>query len=258
MDFIEEGDRVLVLTSKGKKHLITASRGESFHTDEGVIELSGIIGLRYGSVVNTHTGKEWTILRPKLMDIVLRFPRVTQILYPKDLGLVLLLGDVRPGSLVVEGGTGTGVLTAILASHVEPRGKVYSYDVEEEHLERAKKHLQKLGLSEFVELKRGNIVERIDEKMVDCVILDVPTPWLAVEKSYEALKGSGTWISLNPTIEQIIETVEELHKHAFVDISVSEILMRSIRVKRGMTRPEHLMRAHTAYIVAARKSLRRS
>lgn len=248
---------MLVLTSRGKKHLLTVSRGENFHTDEGVIELSGLIGLKYGSAVNTHTGKEWTILRPKLMDVILRFPRVTQILYPKDLGLVLLLGDIRPGSIVVEGGTGSGVLTTVLASHVEPRGKVYSYDVEEEHLESARKHLQRLGLSQYVELKLGNVVEGIDESIVDCVILDIPTPWLAVEKSYDALKGSGTWISLNPTIEQIIETVEELHKHGFVDISVSEILMRNLRVKRGMTRPEHLMRAHTAYIVAARKSLRR-
>ena len=69
------------------------------------------------------------------------------------------------------------------------------------------------------------------------------------------MKDSGIFISISPTIEQVIETVDALKENSFADISTVEILLRNMRVKRGMTRPEHLMHAHTVYITTARKSV---
>lgn len=254
MDAIKEGDDVLFITQRGKRYLLKVVGGKRFHSSEGYIDLGNVIGLQYGSRIRTNTGSIWVAAKPTILDHVLSFPRITQIVYPKDLGYIVLMSGVRCGSRVVEGGTGAGVLTTILAYYVAPAGKVYSYDVEEKHLELVARHLERLGLREYVELKHGDLTRSIDEEEVDAVILDIPTPWLAVANAKNALRDGGIFISISPTIEQVVETVEKLREEGFADISCVEILLRRMRVKKGMTRPEHQMHAHTAYIVTARKA----
>ncbi|MEM2544228.1 MAG: protein methyltransferase, partial [Nitrososphaerota archaeon] len=81
---------------------------------------------------------------------------------------------------------------------------------------------------------------------------------LAVPNAYKALSDGGVFVSLSPTIEQVVETVDALNSNGFVDITTIELLMRTLRVKKGMTRPDHIMRAHTAYITIAKKVCRDS
>ena len=150
MEVIEEGDKVLFITSRGKRYLLEIRKGKRFHSSEGYIDLDQVIGMPYGSRIKTNTGSTWVAARPLILDRVLNFPRITQIVYPKDLGYIVLMSGVRCGSRVVEGGTGAAVLTTILAYYVAPTGKVYSYDVEEDHLKNAEKRLEKVGLREFV------------------------------------------------------------------------------------------------------------
>jgi tRNA (adenine57-N1/adenine58-N1)-methyltransferase len=256
METINEGSTVLFITEKKKKYMVRISRGRRYHTSEGYVDLSELIGKRYGCRIKSNTGSTWTVLKPTILDYVLHYPRLTQIVYPKDLGYIILISGVRSGSRVVEAGTGSGVLTTILASYVAPTGKVYSYDVQEEYLENAKRNLEKLGLLDYVELKHGSVEESVEERDVDAFILDVPEPWKAVKPAYNALKDSGIFISISPTIEQVVETVETLRIEGFDDISTVEILLREMRVKKGMTRPVHLMHAHTCYITSARKTLK--
>lgn len=256
MDTIREGDRVLIVTEKGKRYLVEVVSGRRYHTSEGYIDLGELVGKRYGCTVKSNIGSTWSVFKPMILDVVLHYPRVTQIIYPKDLGYIVLMSGVRSGSIVVEAGTGSGVLTTIIASYVAPDGKVYSYDIEEKYLENTRKNLEKLGLVKYVELKRGNVEEGVEEREVDSFILDVPEPWKAVETAYEALKDSGIFISISPTIEQVIKTVETLRSSRFRDIYTVEIFLREIRVRKGMTRPVHLMYAHTCYITRARKIIK--
>lgn len=256
METVCEGDTVLFLTERKKRYMVKVVKDKKYHTSEGYVNLSELIGKRYGCKIKSNTGSTWTVLRPTILDHVLHYHRITQIIYPKDLGYIILVSGVRPGSRVVEAGTGSGVLTTILASYVAPTGKVYSYDVKEEYLENARKNLEGLGLLHYVELKHGNVEEYVEEREVDVFILDVPEPWKAVKSAYIALKDSGVFTSVSPTIEQVIETVETLRKEGFEDISTVEILLREMRVKKGMTRPVHLMHAHTCYITTARKVLK--
>lgn len=256
MEVIKEGDTVLFLTEKKKKYMVKVARGKRVHTSEGYVDLTELIGKRYGSRIKSNIGSSWTVLKPTILDYVLHYPRLTQIIYPKDLGYIVLMSGVRSGSRVVEAGTGSGVLTTILASYVAPEGRVYSYDVEEKYIENARRNLENLGLLEYVELKYGNVEDGVKEREVDAFILDVPEPWKAVKSAYEALKDSGVFISISPTIEQVVETVETLRREGFEDILTVEILLREMRVKKGMTRPVHLMHAHTCYITTARKTLR--
>lgn len=247
---------MLFITGKKKKYMVRISRDRRYHTSEGYVDLGELIGKRYGCRIKSNTGSTWTVLKPTILDHVLHYPRLTQIVYPKDLGYIILISGVRSGSRVIEAGTGSGVLTTMLASYVAPTGKVYSYDVEEEYLENARRNLERLGLLDYVELKHGSIEESVEERDVDAFILDVPEPWKAVKPAYNTLKDGGIFISISPTIEQVIETVETLRIEGFDDISTVEILLREIRVKKGMTRPVHLMHAHTCYITSARKTLK--
>ena len=45
-------------------------------------------------------------MRPTLADFVLKMPRGAQVIYPKDLGPILLLADIFPGARVLEPASG--------------------------------------------------------------------------------------------------------------------------------------------------------
>jgi len=254
-EVVREGDFVLLYLDLKRTFLVRAKPGRELHTHKGVVKLDDVIGQPYGFRVMSSTGQEFVVLKPTIRDFILKMRRATQIIYPKDMGLILSFTGIGPGWRVVEGGTGTGALTAFLAYHVRPEGRIYTYEVRPEFLKVAEENIARLGLSDFVEFKLADITEGIDERGVDAVILDIASPWEAVPHAYEALRPSGSFASFSPTIDQVVKTVEALRAHGFVAIEVVECLLRHIRAEPGKTRPEWLMRAHTGYIVFARKAL---
>ncbi|HDI32035.1 MAG TPA: tRNA (adenine-N1)-methyltransferase, partial [Thermofilum sp.] len=181
------------------------------------------------------------------------FKRKTQVVYPKDIGTIVLLADICPGSLVVEAGTGSGFLTAILANFVKPSGKVFTYEVRREFQEVAIKNLTMVGLERYVEFKLKDIRKGIDEKEVDAVILDMPDPWNVADIAFSSLRSGGKIVCFLPTINQVERVVETLKERGFIMIEVREILERTYKVKRGETRPEVFMIGHTGYIVSGGK-----
>ena len=252
-DIIKEGDDALLYLSRKSTFLVKVQKGVKLHTHKGYVELDALIGKKYGESVESNLGVKFFVFHPTPRDYAFKMQRKTQIIYPKDLGLIVIYSGIGPGSRVVEAGTGTGALTSILAHFVKPLGKVYSYDIKLENLKVAEKNLLRAKVLEYVELKNKDVGEGIDERNVDAVILDMPTPWLVVEHAYSALKGSGIFVSFSPTIEQVIKTVETLRNHSFLDIEAFECFMRGMQVIRGMTRPQTLMTGHTGYIVKGRK-----
>ncbi len=252
---IHEGEDVLLYLDKKRTYLIKVERGKSFHTHKGFIQLDELFGKEYGTRITSSLGTEFVALRPKLQDYIFKMQRKTQISYPKDIALILMLSGVGPGSRVVEAGTGTGALTSALAFCLKPTGRVYSYEVRREFLELALRNLKRVGISEYVDLKNRDITEGIEEAEVDSVILDMATPWLVIPHAYSALKGSGVLVSFSPTIDQVVKTVEALKENAFIDIETVEIIMRGMQIEKGKTRPQTLMTGHTGYITSARKTL---
>jgi len=255
---IEEGDDVLLYLKRKKTFLVKAERGKTFHTHKGFLDLGSLIGGEYGVKIMSSQGVEFVALKPRPVDYAFKMARRTQIVYPKDMGLILVYSGIGPGSRVVEAGTGTGALTSMLASHVKPNGRVFSYEVREEFLEAAAKNLKRAGVDDVVKLKNKDITKGIDEYEVDAVILDMATPWLVVPHAYRALKGSGVLVSFSPTIDQVVKTVEALEAGGFVEVTTFECLMREMQVARGKTRPQTLMTGHTGYITYSRKVLDRT
>lgn len=253
---IEEGDDVLFLLDNRRSYLVRAERGRVLHTHKGFIKIDEVIGKEFGVHVKSSMGVDFVALKPSLKDYIFKISRRTQIIYPKDIALIIFFGNIKPGSVVVEAGTGAGALTTALANYVKPSGRVYSYEIRSEFIEVARKNLKRAGVLDYVELKNKDVTRGIDERNVDAVILDMATPWLVVPHAYNSLKGSGSFVSFSPTIDQVVKTVEELKANEFTNIETIECFIRRIRVEKGRTRPETLMTGHTGYMVFARKSLK--
>jgi len=251
---IVEGVDVLLYLDKKRTFLVKVS-DRDFHTHKGVVKLGDLIGRGYGCRIKSSKGVEFTALKPNIKDYIFKMARGTQIIYPKDLGLILVYTGVGPGMRVVEAGTGSGALTSVLAYYVKPHGRVYSYEIRKEFIDLASRNLERMGLLDFVEIKNKDITCGIDEAEIDAVVLDMATPWLVVPHAYSALKGGGSFASFSPTIDQVVKTVKALKEHGFVYVETVECLLRGIRVEEGKTRPETLMTAHTGYLTFARKSV---
>jgi tRNA (adenine57-N1/adenine58-N1)-methyltransferase len=254
-NIIGEGDLVLVYLDQRRTYLVAVEHGKTFHTHKGYIQLDSLIGKEYGTRISSSLGVEFAALKPLLSDFVFKAQRKTQISYPKDIALIVMFAGVGPGSRVVEAGTGAGALTTALAHYVKPDGKVYTYEARPEFTDFAKRNLQRANLIEYVEFKNQDVTQAIDETDVDAVVLDLATPWLVIPHVVSALRGSGTFVSFSPTIDQVVKTVEALQMQRFVGVETIECIMRRMQVAAGKTRPETLMTGHTGYITFARMAL---
>lgn len=247
------GDRVLAVFEDGRSFLFTVQEGK-LQTHHGVIDLPSLVGKSYGSVCETHTGKRFYVMKPRFVDEIYKMKRQTQIVYPKDMGFILLMLDVQEGKTVIDAGVGSGAMCAALARAVGTTGKVYAYERREEFKRLAEENLKKWGLMDRVEIKLKDISQGFDET-VDAIFLDVPDPWNYVRQCYEALNGSGNFAIVCPTTNQVQRVLEELSKFPFLNVEVWESLFRQYKPVAERLRPFDRMVAHTAYMVFARKAM---
>ena len=101
-----EGDPALLVDRRGRRYLITLTRYKSFHTHVGAIDHNDLIGRSHGARLNTTTGHVLLAFSPTLGDFVEEMPHQTQVIYAKDLGAILMHGDIFPGARVLEAGLG--------------------------------------------------------------------------------------------------------------------------------------------------------
>jgi tRNA (adenine57-N1/adenine58-N1)-methyltransferase len=250
---IENGDEILLYLNERKSWIVKIEEGKKFHSHKGIIDFGKVLSKPYGSQISTTLGTTLKVLPADYLDHLERITRTTQVIYPKDMAYITLIANVRSGSRVVECGTGSGALTSYLASHVQPGGKVFTYEIRKEFHENARRNIERLGLQESVEFKLKDITEGIDERNVDAIILDMATPWLVVGMAYSALKIGGRMVSFSPTINQVEKTVDEMHKNGFLSVKTVELIIRTYKVKVNETRPDMVMVGHTGYIVSARR-----
>ena len=253
---IQDGDYVLIYLDARRTYMIKVQAGQTFHTHKGYLKLDELIGKEYGEPIKSSLGINFATLKPALTDYIMKSSRNTQIIYPKDAALIVMLSGIGPGSHVVESGTGTGSLTTALAHYVGPTGKVYTYELRPEFQKNARKNLERSKLIERVEMKSGDVTQGFDVQNVDAVILDLAVPWLVIPHAYNALKPSGIIVSFSPTIDQVVRATEALRENGFVFIETIECLMRTMQVERGKTRPNTMMTGHTGYITHARKIIK--
>jgi len=252
LSMIERGELILLFADPARNYLVKVN-DKRFHTDKGYIELSSIKEKSFGDSVKTNLGEQFYILKPALNDLIMKIRRETQIIYPKDIGIILLKSGIYPGAKIIECGTGSGSLTIALSTFVQPSGKIYTYEKRKKFLENSKKNIERYGLEKYVEFKEKDITDKFDETDIDFVMIDIGSPWKLIDAAYKSLKPSGRFATICPTFEQLTETVFTLEEKGFINTEALEVLVRRILVRRGKTRPEQRIPSHTGFLVFATK-----
>ncbi len=250
---ITKNARVLLLSEEGDEFLITVKPGSRFVTHLGIIEHDDILGKPFGSFVVTSKGVKIFVLSPGIIDEIFNMKRKTQIVYPKDLGFILLMLDVKNGDRVIDAGVGSGAMSYAFARAVGNSGRVYAYERRSDFLELARENFRKWNVEDIVELKLKDISDGFEEKNVDALFLDVPTPWDYLHHAWDALKSGGRIGIVVPTTNQVQEVLKRLYDLPFVKIEVWEDLFRPFKPVPDRLRPVDRMVAHTTYMIFAVK-----
>ena len=254
MGKISEDSFVLVYRDRRRRWLVRPRDTPKLHTHLGILDVSALVGRDYGITVTTTMGDELNILEPTIEDLVMKLSRKTQVIYPKDLGLMAVKLGVHSGSKVIETGTGSGATTALMAYLVQPEGMVYTYDLNPEFQEVARKNIERIGLSKYVTFKVGDSRQGFAEKEMDAGVLDVGDPWEVVRSMRESLRPSAPMAAVTPTTNQAEKLVSKMREEGFVNVETMEILLRHLEARVGMTRPSNIMVGHTAYLTFGRST----
>jgi tRNA (adenine57-N1/adenine58-N1)-methyltransferase len=246
------GDRVVLIDPKNRWKMVTLAAGGEFHSHAGFVRHDDIIGRGEGLVVATTRGLRYQVVRPTLADFVLKMPRGAQVIYPKDLGPILMLADVFPGARVFESGIGSGALSMTL---LRAGAEVTGYELRADFAARARANVEAfLGAAA---LERYVIEERdtyhgIDGTGFDRIVLDLPEPWQVVKHAEAALRPGGILVAYTPSILQVSQLREALAASRFRLAETVEVLNRTWHVEGQAVRPDHRMVAHTGFLTHAR------
>jgi tRNA (adenine57-N1/adenine58-N1)-methyltransferase catalytic subunit len=218
-----------------------------------------VVGLPEGSWVTTSRGNLLLAIRPTMGDYTRLMPRTATVVYPKDLGGIIINGDIFPGATVVEAGCGSGAVTIALMRAVGPEGFVHSFDLRQDMVDRATENVRAVAPDMAnVSIQLGSVSEALSERakagdLVDRLVLDMPEPWDIVDSAAEALVPGGILVSFLPTVLQIRDLAEALRTNGrFVQVETTESLVRSWTVANRSVRPDHRMVGHTGFITTAR------
>lgn len=256
MSVFEPGDPCLLVDGKGREYLLRLHPDRQFQYHRGVLDHSNIIGLEDGSWVEASSGGRLLALRPRLADFVLRMRRGAQVVYPKDIGPILVYADVGPGMTVLEAGTGSGALTMALARAVGEKGRLVSVERRQDHADRGRKNIERYfgDLPPQLELRTGAVEEMVAGLAPERIILDLPEPWHAVEEAAEHQPTGGIFCGYLPTVPQVQTLVDALRSSGvFARVEVKELLARDWKVSGRSVRPDHTMVGHTGFLTFARR-----
>ena len=252
---LQAEDTVVFVDSKEREYLRTLKAGGRISLRGSALQADQLIGLPEGSRVYTARNEPFWVFRPTYAHLIPNLPRRAQVIYPKDVGVMLLWGDVFPGASVVEVGAGPGALTIALLRAIGPTGTLLTIEAREDFCAMSRENVTRFfGEAPNWTLVLGDAYEGIEAHDVDRLLIDVPEPWRVLPHAAAALRPGGVVVGYVPTVVQIKALVDELRAHpGFAVIEVMENLLRFWHVKDLSVRPEHRMVAHTGFIIVARR-----
>ncbi len=246
------GELVLIIDNRDRRHLITLADDGAFHSHAGVLDHTKMIGQPEGCEVSTTKGQKFRAFRPTLEEFILSMPRGAQVIYPKDLGPMMMLADIGPGMKVFESGIGSGALSMTL---LRAGAHIVGYELRDDFASRAKKNVEAfLGadVMDRYQIEIRSAYDSIDGNDFDRVMLDLPEPWQVVPHAEMALRPGGVFMAYTPSITQAIRLREALSHTRFTEMKTLEVLNRGWHIEGQAVRPDHRMVAHTAFLTRAR------
>ena len=250
------GDHCLLVDLRGRRYLVTLREGGEFHSHLGAFSHDEVIGAQEGTLVATTSGSRLLAIRPRYVDYVLKMRRGAQVVYPKDVGPILVYGDVAPGETVLEAGTGSGALTIALVRAVGPTGRVVSVEAREDHAAHARATIEAFFgiIPANLELRIGAVEDVGGSVSPTRVVLDLPEPWHVAENG-GGLQPGGVFVAYIPTIPQVQTLVETMRTvGTYQMIETFETLHRSWKIQGRSVRPDHRMVGHTGFVVVGRRT----
>ncbi|KAL2824045.1 tRNA methyltransferase complex GCD14 subunit-domain-containing protein [Aspergillus cavernicola] len=205
-------------------------------------------------------------------------PHRTQVVYTPDYSYVLHRLGVRPGSTIIEAGSGSGSFThasvravfngypTATATDPSPKphrrrlGKVCSFEFHAQRAAKVHDEVNEHGLDGLVQVTHRDVYQDgfllndstgtlSTSPKANAIFLDLPAPWLAL-KHLVRNPSSGAESPLDPStsahictfspcMEQVQRTISALRQHSWLHISMVEIQHRRIEVKREKTGLEY-------------------
>lgn len=224
---VQEGDLVLVWVSRTVIRPVVVRGGEAMQTKFGQILHADLVGQRYGAQVRTSSGKGFVhVVAPSPELWALSLPHRTQIVYSPDASYIAHRLRVRPGSAVIEAGTGSGAFTHALARTVGAAGRVHTYEYHAERHAQAQAEFAAHGMARVACTHRNVCDAGFDADGAHAVFLDLPAPWAAIP--HLARPGvldrarAAHVCCFSPCIEQVTKTVLALSEHGFQGIETVE------------------------------------
>jgi tRNA (adenine57-N1/adenine58-N1)-methyltransferase catalytic subunit len=252
---LRENEPVVFLDRKDREYLFRLDPSRAIAIRGGKISVDEVVGRDEGSVIRSSLNEPFLVFRPSLPQLIPNLPRSAQVIYPKDIGPILIWADLYPGARIVEAGVGAGALTMALLRAIGTTGELTSYELRDDFADLARRNVARyFGPATQWRLKIGDVATDMQESDIDRIILDLPEPWRVIEPAWNALRPGGIVLCYVPTVLQVKTLVDGLRAdRRFACIETTETLMRYWHVKGPSVRPQHRMVAHTGFLTSARR-----
>lgn len=197
------------------------------------------------------------ILQPTPESWTASLSHRTQVVYTPDYSYIIQRLRVRPGSIIIEAGAGSGSFTHAAARAIfngypdgsnakrQKVGRVCSYEYHEPRVVELRRELSEHALDGVVQLTHRDVcIDGFDladgsSPQTNAVFLDLPAPWQAIKHLTRTGLNSPLdpqtpihICSFSPCIEQVTATVAALRKAGWTDIAMVEVMNRRIDVRR--------------------------
>ena len=250
-------NQLIVIKTSKSKYLAVIDIEKEFITNEGKFSFSTIN--KIPSKITSSTGVEFKIYHPTYKEFILLMKRGPQIIYPKDIGQIILEADINHNSNVLEIGTGSGALSLFLLKLLGTEGKLISLDLSKKNQRRTKKTIDRYMSThdfknefnlEFINTSLIDFNYKEYSEVVDTVITDVPEPWEFFETNM--VSTNLKWVSYLPSVSQISKINDVLIENHFENIEIKEVILRDWVINKKIVRPSNKLVSHTGFIISGR------
>ena len=238
---------IVLVVGENREYL--CNPGEEIGTDLGVLSVPEDV--KIGEIIETHLGKKFTVMEPRVTDLFRHLERTGAPILPRDVGLIIGMAGIGSNDLVLDVGTGTGILSICLG---KIGAKVITYEKNPKFFEVAQNNIKRAKVEEMVEIRGKDVVEDLAVlNGFSVVTLDMRDAEAVVEHARKILRIGGILVVYSPFIESAKKVVECARKVGLSDIKTMDTVQREIEFGVRGSRPQTRGVGHSGYLTFARK-----